>query len=692
MDRSNSIASTSSSTSSISRASSKASTTGLTSYQERLLERTSSLSRTGTQNRGIFTPPTAGPAPARRWAPSHRVSASVDTARVRGEFRGEEQHEGDPPPLQAPNRPMSSAVEDILRRHATSRNPSTETSRTTISSVDHSPSASDDPQFAIPRPPSRTVEDILRRHDLLKSDASTPESATYSRTTEPSTAPALSSNAAQAASIIAKSRSTPPFIKRRTLPEPIAVTSYLLDDSQPPTSPPATPQALSLTPTPASPTRTFQRRTADRPEPATLGRTFRTPAPAIHPIGDQPLETATLGRRFGASALSSHASPDLVSGRFPPANDLSGSQPAPEISHSPERTQTLATRRSRSQSVEILAQAEAARNNHTFESSTPTWVHSRGSLRRTGGVGARSSSPSKRSPASQSPVRMVVPTSPSKTGEFSTEALPQPPYPVVIPSSPVKDGFAPTSPIKSSFNLPAAGKLPPWEPTRADNEPVSGSTTLKRNKYGPALSAGRRLGRHLPRIASGDAGDDWEEPRAKSSEEVAKEKREQEREERRKQLEEKSEREREARERRRTLQGLNMEEEFPPPLPASAALAPTPNAPAGADDVAGIPGRLRFTRDTVPMPSSRLIGNWADSQRKHLQAYEYLCHVGEAQQWIEGCLGMELGFGVVEMDEGLRNGVVLARLAKVIGEAGEGDVVRKIFEVKTLAVCWITRY
>jgi Ras GTPase-activating-like protein IQGAP2/3 len=271
----------------------------------------------------------------------------------------------------------------------------------------------------------------------------------------------------------------------------------------------------------------------------------------------------------------------------------------------------------------------------------------------------------------------VTPHSPAK-----------PLQPVVIPPSPIKTGFAPPSPIKSGFNPPAVGRLPPWEPSGgAENDPLSSSSTLKRNKYGPALTAGRRLGRHLPRIASGDGGDDWEEPRVKPSEDLAREKRERERELRRKQLEEKSEREREARERRRTLQGLNMEDEFPPPLPASAALPPTIIAPAGVDDVAGIPGRLRFTRDTVPLPSSRLAGNWADSQRKHLQAYEYLCHVGEAQQWIEGCLGTELGFGVVEMDEGLRNGVVLARLAKVIGEGGEGDVVRKIFEVRTLGRC-----
>jgi len=52
--------------------------------------------------------------------------------------------------------------------------------------------------------------------------------------------------------------------------------------------------------------------------------------------------------------------------------------------------------------------------------------------------------------------------------------------------------------------------------------------------------------------------------------------------------------------------------------------------------------------------------------------------VGEAQQWVEGCLGEELGFGVVEMEEGLRNGVVLAKLVR----AFQGEkVVRKIYEV-----------
>ena len=170
----------------------------------------------------------------------------------------------------------------------------------------------------------------------------------------------------------------------------------------------------------------------------------------------------------------------------------------------------------------------------------------------------------------------------------------------------------------------------------------------------------RRLGLHLPRIASGD-GDDA--PRDN--------------------------------------------QQTPPPVLASSPQKETPThhitpysqpplSPvsqeristsfADSDDVAGVPGRLRLSRDkgpkaaqATPLPSSRLTrGLWADTQRHLLQAYEYLCHVGEAQQWIEGCLGEELGFGVVEMEEGLRNGVVLAKLVK----AFQGErVVRRIYEV-----------
>ena len=68
-----------------------------------------------------------------------------------------------------------------------------------------------------------------------------------------------------------------------------------------------------------------------------------------------------------------------------------------------------------------------------------------------------------------------------------------------------------------------------------------------------------------------------------------------------------------------------------------------------------------------------------DKQRHTLSSYEYLCHVGEAQQWIEGCIDEETGFGVTEMEEGLRDGVVLAKLARVF----QGDqVVKKIWTVR----------
>lgn len=75
----------------------------------------------------------------------------------------------------------------------------------------------------------------------------------------------------------------------------------------------------------------------------------------------------------------------------------------------------------------------------------------------------------------------------------------------------------------------------------------------------------------------------------------------------------------------------------------------------------------------APLPSRRLAN--MDRQRHELAAYNYLCHVGEAQQWIEGCLDEELQFGVTELEDGLRDGVVLAKLARVY----EGEhVVRRI--------------
>ena len=251
----------------------------------------------------------------------------------------------------------------------------------------------------------------------------------------------------------------------------------------------------------------------------------------------------------------------------------------------------------------------------------------------------------------------------------------------------------------------------------------------KKGSYGDTLSSGRRFGRHLPRIASGDANDDWaadkpEKPlpspvlerappprateshlssfslerrspsKAKGSylppsspERPSFDKRSTTTIDAFSHLDGEQQRRQAARERRRR-QGPWGGPGALPAIPTSptkqdiiipsAVLNPTP-------DVAGVPGRLKLSRKTpaaaaaTPLPSSRLTrGLWADTQRHLIQAYEYLCHVGEAQQWIEGCLDQELGFGVVEMEEELRNGVVLAKLVRNFkGEAGT----RRIYEV-----------
>ena len=298
----------------------------------------------------------------------------------------------------------------------------------------------------------------------------------------------------------------------------------------------------------------------------------------------------------------------------------------------------------------------------------------------------------------------------------------------VSPEKPYTDKTSPSHSIRST---PQPSAQPPEPPVLTAMSPRvyrSSYMTNKKGTYGETLGTGRRLGRHLPRIASGDANDDWgsdqpEKPLPSSILERPLPSRvvepslppppempssskvrasylppsSPERPSSNKRaststidpfshLDGERQKRQEARERRRQCVW-----EVPGALPAlptsptkqdiiipSAVLNPTP-------DVAGVPGRLKLSRKTpaaaaaTPLPSSRLTrGLWADTQRHLIQAYEYLCHVGEAQQWIEGCLDQELGFGVVEMEEELRNGIVLAKLVrKFKGEAGT----RRIYEV-----------
>lgn len=131
---------------------------------------------------------------------------------------------------------------------------------------------------------------------------------------------------------------------------------------------------------------------------------------------------------------------------------------------------------------------------------------------------------------------------------------------------------------------------------------------------------------------------------------------------------------------------MRIPEEF---MPASSR-NPEPNQSVGDGDI--VPGmpRMRLQRNKAPQgpaltPSSKLTGSrhglWADVQRHHMQVYEYLCHVGEAKEWLEGCLNLPFEFDVLRLDDGLRNGVILARLVKRF----TGDsIVKRIYEVRSL--------
>ncbi|KAJ8380391.1 hypothetical protein SKAU_G00011690 [Synaphobranchus kaupii] len=58
----------------------------------------------------------------------------------------------------------------------------------------------------------------------------------------------------------------------------------------------------------------------------------------------------------------------------------------------------------------------------------------------------------------------------------------------------------------------------------------------------------------------------------------------------------------------------------------------------------------------------RLSAEEMDERRRQNIAYEYLCHLEEAKQWMEACLEEELP-PPTELEEGLRNGVYLGKLA-----------------------------
>lgn len=87
--------------------------------------------------------------------------------------------------------------------------------------------------------------------------------------------------------------------------------------------------------------------------------------------------------------------------------------------------------------------------------------------------------------------------------------------------------------------------------------------------------------------------------------------------------------------------------------------------------VVGLHGRRKLqrgvsTKGTKHSSTSSWSGSrWMDQQRQYLQAYEYLCHIGEAKEWMEDIIGHPVP-RIVELEEALRDGVVLAEVVQAL--------------------------
>jgi Ras GTPase-activating-like protein IQGAP2/3 len=106
------------------------------------------------------------------------------------------------------------------------------------------------------------------------------------------------------------------------------------------------------------------------------------------------------------------------------------------------------------------------------------------------------------------------------------------------------------------------------------------------------------------------------------------------------------------------------------------------------EQVVGLTGRRRLQRSGSIQGSHQkkqsTFGSqwqstrWMDNQRKHLQAYEYLCHIGEARAWIEDVLEPDKLPPIVQLEESLRNGVTLAEVVNRLAPNMEQDLQRML--------------
>ncbi|KAK6338756.1 hypothetical protein TWF696_009566 [Orbilia brochopaga] len=98
-------------------------------------------------------------------------------------------------------------------------------------------------------------------------------------------------------------------------------------------------------------------------------------------------------------------------------------------------------------------------------------------------------------------------------------------------------------------------------------------------------------------------------------------------------------------------------------------------AATAAKDVVGMHGRKAFKKMNLSDGRSNWSSvTWMDTQRKYLKAYEYLCHIGEAKEWIERCIDEEIP-PIIQLEDYLRNGITLARVTQVFAP----ELVPRIF-------------
>uniref|UniRef100_A0A8C4KVQ3 IQ motif containing GTPase activating protein 2 n=1 Tax=Equus asinus asinus TaxID=83772 RepID=A0A8C4KVQ3_EQUAS len=87
---------------------------------------------------------------------------------------------------------------------------------------------------------------------------------------------------------------------------------------------------------------------------------------------------------------------------------------------------------------------------------------------------------------------------------------------------------------------------------------------------------------------------------------------------------------------------------------------------------------LCWNKESI-VDDERLSAEEMDERRRQNIAYEYLCHLEEAKRWMEVCLVEELP-PTTELEEGLRNGVYLAKLAKFFAPKMVSE--KKIYDVE----------